>query len=262
MSRCVPLIVSDSPHVDDLHPAVNVEPRRPGFRPDLLLLHYTGMTSVEKAIDWLAREESRVSCHYVVAMDGRITQMVAEDMRAWHAGLSFWDGATDINSCSIGIEIHNPGHLDGYPDFPEAQMDAVVRLSTDIVKRHRIAKGRVLAHSDVAPQRKIDPGEKFDWQRLADAGAGRWITPEPIREGDWVFSTDACCDEVGQAQSLLRRYGYGVEQTGILDDQTAFVLRAFQLHWRPLRVDGRLDASTLQTLKRLVEVAEADSAVG
>ncbi|MFV0369481.1 MAG: N-acetylmuramoyl-L-alanine amidase [Hyphomicrobiaceae bacterium] len=262
MTRCLPLSAPDSPHVNALHPALNTEPRRPGFQPDLLLLHYTGMASVKKAIDWLACEESKVSCHYVIAEDGTITQMVAEEMRAWHAGLSYWDGATDINSCSIGIEIHNPGHQNGYPEFPQAQMDAVMRLSTDIVKRHRIAKGRVLAHSDVAPHRKVDPGEKFDWKLLAQSGVGRWVAPEPICKGDWVIETDTSCDEVAEAQALLMRYGYGVEQTGVLDVQTAFVLRAFQLHWRPACIDSRLDSSTFETLKKLVAVAEADSAIG
>jgi N-acetylmuramoyl-L-alanine amidase len=122
------LAAADSPHVNALHPSPNIEPRQAGYRPDMLLLHYTGMHSCEKAIDWLARPESKVSCHYVVAEDGTITQMVAESMRAWHAGQSIWSGTTDINSCSIGIEIHNPGHAQGYPDFPDAQMDAVTRL--------------------------------------------------------------------------------------------------------------------------------------
>ena len=120
-----------------------------------------------KAIDWLSRPDSGVSCHYGIDEDGRITQMVAEDLRAWHAGESIWDGETDINSASIGIEIHNPGHDFGYPDFPEMQMQAVEALSRDIIARHGIRPERVLAHSDVAPTRKRDPGEKFPWARLA-----------------------------------------------------------------------------------------------
>lgn len=251
----------DSPHVDALHPSPNIEPRKPGYRADLLLLHYTGMQSCDKAIGWLANPESKVSCHYVVAEDGRITQMVAEDMRAWHAGQSFWGGVTDINSCSIGIEIHNPGHTQGYPDFPDAQMDALTRLSVDIVTRHRIPKGRVLGHSDVAPQRKIDPGEKFDWQALAAAGVGRWIAPQPIEETGWSFGPGARSEKIADAQHLMRAYGYGIDVTGMLDAATAFTLRAVQLHWRPARVDARLDASTLETLRRLVATAEAESIV-
>lgn len=252
----------DSTHVDALHPSPNIEPRRSGYRPDLLLLHYTGMKSVEKAIDWLARPESKVSCHYVVAEDGRITQMVAENMRAWHAGHSCWAGVTDINSCSIGIEIHNPGHADGYPEFPAAQMDAVVRLSADIVARHRITRGRVLAHSDVAPWRKIDPGEKFDWRTLADRGVGRWIAAEPFDATDWMFAPGCRSEKIADAQHLLRHYGYQIDVTGMLDAHTAFVLRAFQMHWRPQRVDSCLDRSTLETLRRLLADAAADEAVG
>ena len=259
----IPLIERpDSGCVNALHPSPNIEPRKTGYRPDLLLLHYTGMRSVEKAIDWLARPESKVSCHYVVAEDGTITQMVAENMRAWHAGHSFWKGSTDINSCSIGIEIHNPGHDQGYPDFPQAQMDAVARLATDIVARHRISPACVLAHSDVAPQRKIDPGEKFDWRGLALAGVGRWIAPEPVDENGWSLGLGARSEKVAEAQHLLRAYGYGIDVTGMLDEATAFVLRAAQLHWRPARIDSLLDASTLGTIRRLLAVTQADSAVG
>ncbi|MCB1505558.1 MAG: N-acetylmuramoyl-L-alanine amidase [Hyphomicrobiaceae bacterium] len=255
------LTAPDSALVDALHPSPNIEPRRSGYRPDLLLLHYTGMQDVDKAIDWLSRPESSVSCHYVIAEDGRITQMVAEDLRAWHAGHSYWAGATDINSCSIGIEIHNRGHADGYPDFPKAQMEAVARLSADIIERHRIAKDRVLAHSDVAPWRKIDPGEKFNWRGLADAGVGRWIMPEPVDSG-WSMGLGSRSEKIADGQHLLRRYGYGIEVTGMLDEATAFVLRAFQMHWRQERVDSRLDHSTLVTLRRLVSETESGRAVG
>ncbi len=255
------LAAADSPHVNALHPSPNIEPRKAGYRPDMLLLHYTGMHSCEKAIDWLARPESKVSCHYVVAEDGTITQMVAEGMRAWHAGQSIWSGTTDINSCSIGIEIHNPGHAQGYPDFPDAQMDAVTRLSADIVTRNRISKSRVLAHSDVAPQRKIDPGEKFNWRRLAQAGVGRWIAPQPIEATQWSLGSGSRSEKVADAQHLLRSYGYGIDVTGTLDAPTVFVLRAFQLHWRPDLVDSQLDRSTLETLSRLVQAEQDEIAI-
>lgn len=245
------MVDPDSALVARVHASPNIEPRVGGRRPDLLLLHYTGMTCCEKAIDWLSRPESKVSCHYVVAEDGAITQMVAESMRAWHAGRSYWAGETDINSCSIGIEIHNAGHACGYPDFPEAQMDAVVRLSADIVARNSIAPARVLAHSDVAPDRKIDPGERFDWRRLAAAGVGHWFTPAPVDTAGFALEVGARSELVAETQHLLRSYGYGVDVTGVLDQPTAFVLRAFQLHWRPARVDSRLDTSTLETARRL-----------
>ncbi len=243
----------DSCLVDALHASPNMEPRKDGLRPDLLLLHYTGMGSCAGAIDWLSRPVSRVSCHYVIDTDGRIVQMVRETLRAWHAGQSHWAGITDINSCSIGIEIHNAGHDDGYPGFPEAQMRAVEQLSCDIVRRWRIPAERVLAHSDVAPFRKIDPGEKFDWARLAAAGAGHWVPPVPVDSKDPGLDQGAVGEVVAECQSRLRAYGYGIAPTGVLDAATMTVVSAFQRHFRPARVDGRIDASTLATLDRLIE---------
>lgn len=137
---------------------------------DMLLMHYTGMNSGQAAVKWLCTPESSVSCHYLVDVDGSITQMVCESKRAWHAGKSFWQGVEDINSCSIGIEIQNEGPLADFPDFADVQIDAVIALSKDIMVRHGIMPERVLGHSDVAPGRKIDPGEKFPWARLAKNG--------------------------------------------------------------------------------------------
>ncbi len=242
----------DTPLVAAIHPSPCCEPRRGASRPDILLLHYTGMTSCERAIDWLSRPEAKVSCHYVIDVDGTITQMVAEDQRAWHAGVSAWAGETDINSRSVGFEIHNPGHDQGYPEFPEAQMAAVEALAADVVRRWSIAPERVLAHSDVAPARKIDPGEKFDWQRLATAGVGLWVQPVAVDPADDGFAPGARDAMIAKAQDLLRRYGYAIETTSELDLPTALVIAAFQRHFRPARVDGRLDASTLATIERLV----------
>ena len=242
----------DSPLVVEVVPAANVEPRKAGLSPNLLLLHYTGMKSAAAAIAYLARADSKVSCHYVVDTDGRITQQVPEAMRAWHAGLSCWDGETDINSCSIGIEIQNPGHEMGYHDFPAEQMSAVAALSGDIVQRHNIRPERVLAHSDVAPSRKIDPGEKFDWHMLAGRGVGAWVPPSPVREHDSGLdeaSPPAC---IGAAQSLFRRYGYDLDVNGVLDAKTGAAVKGFQRHFRPGRIDGRIDLSTLATLERLL----------
>ncbi len=141
---------------------------------DLLLMHYTGMKSGAAAINWLCNEESGVSCHYLVDVDGAITQMVCESKRAWHAGKSCWQGVKDINSCSVGIEVQNAGPSENFPDFPDVQMVAVIELSKDIITRHAIELERVLGHSDVAPGRKIDPGEKFPWELLAANGVGVW----------------------------------------------------------------------------------------
>jgi N-acetylmuramoyl-L-alanine amidase len=240
----------DSQLVADLYPSPNIEPRANGLKPTILLLHYTGLPTAAKAIEVLSRPDCKVSCHYVVDDDGRITQMVAERERAWHAGASFWAGETDINSASIGIEIQNPGHQAGYPDFPEAQMRAVKALSQDIIARHAIPPARVLAHSDVAPSRKIDPGEKFDWPGLAGAGIGHWVAPAPLAAGDPGVDEDG--PAIAEAQALLAAYGYGIETNGIFDEAARSVVRAFQLHFRPARADGRLDRSTADTLARLL----------
>ncbi len=242
----------DSPFVADLHPSPNLEPRADGRKPTILLLHYTGLPDVEKAIEVLSRADCRVSCHYVVDVDGRVIQMVAEDMRAWHAGVSYWAGESDINSASIGIEVQNAGHGGGYPDFPEAQMRAVAALGRDIVARHRIRPERVLGHSDVAPARKIDPGEKFDWRSLAEAGVGLWVPPAPVAADDPGHGPGGSGPEVEEARQLLAGYGYGVALSGEFDEGLRLAIGAFQRHFRPERVDGQLDYSTADTLGRLV----------
>lgn len=240
----------DSPLVSRWCPSPNIEPRAEGRRPDMILLHYTGMESAEGAIDWLTREESRVSCHYLIDEAGVATQMVRECKRAWHAGASHWAGETDINSCSIGIEIHNPGHGLGYPDFPEAQMAAVEALCIDIMARHNVLPHRVIGHSDVAPARKADPGEKFDWPRLSLAGIGQWIKPASV-EGDEGLGPGDEGGAVLELQTDLRSYGYGIEANGAYDRATELVVTAFQRHFRPEKVDGRADRSVLKTLHRL-----------
>jgi N-acetylmuramoyl-L-alanine amidase len=251
LTATVAIAKPDSALVDEVRPSPNIEPRHRCLRPTILLLHYTGLESMAKAIDWLCLAGSRVSCHYGIDVDGRITQMVAEEQRAWHAGESIWAGEADINSASIGIEIHNPGHDFDYPDFPEAQMLAVERLSRDIVTRHGIGSERVLAHSDVAPARKKDPGEKFPWARLARAGIGHWVAPAPAADDEGLGRGDAAA-HVAPFQAALRRYGYGIEPTGVVDERTELVVTAFQRHFRPQRVDGRIDRSTVTTLERLL----------
>lgn len=231
-------------------PSPNVEPRRGGGPIDILLIHYTGMASAEAACRRLCAPDSQVSCHYLVDEDGSIIQMVEEGARAWHAGAASWQGETDINSRSIGIEIQNPGHGDGYPPFPEAQMEAVTTLSRAILARHPIPPQRVLAHSDVAPARKIDPGEKFDWQRLAQNGIGHWVPPTPISGGRFLQLGDAGAP-VAALKAKLARYGYGIAHTPEFDVATEQVVKAFQRHFRPARVDGIADASTIDTLARL-----------
>jgi len=243
---------SDTELAYALRASPNVEARRNGCKPSILLLHYTGVETAAKAVDWLTREESRVSCHYAIDEGGRITQMVAEEMRAWHAGEATWAGECDINSASIGVEVHNPGHEMGYPDFPEAQLRAVEALCKDIITRHRIRPERVLGHSDVAPTRKKDPGEKFPWARLARAGIGHWVAPQPVVVAEPGMGVGVAGPLVAEVQALLAKYGYGIEPTGVIDSRTEFVVTAFQRHFRPERVDGRIDQSTITTLERLI----------
>lgn len=218
---------------------------------DILLLHYTGMKSGEDALARLTDAAAQVSSHYLVHEDGRIDQLVPETRRAWHAGVSSWKGATDINARAIGIEIVNPGHEFGYRDFPDPQIDAVIALCRDIIARQKIPRERVLAHSDVAPARKEDPGELFPWARLADAGVGRWIEPTPIHAGTTLKVGDRG-STVAELQRALFRFGYAADVTNLYDQATAEIVTAFQRHFRPARVDGIADYSTVTTLRRLL----------
>lgn len=200
---------------------------------DMLILHYTGMPSAAAALDRLCDPASEVSAHYLVEEDGTVWRLVAEDRRAWHAGLSFWAGETDINSRSIGIEIVNPGHGPDYRAFPDTQMAALEALCQEILSRHPIPSHRVLAHSDVAAGRKIDPGELFDWQRLAQAGIGLW--PNTLGTVETEFDI------------LMTRFGYR--------DASAASIAAFQRHFRPAGIDGIADEETHARLAALVKQA-------
>lgn len=231
-------------------PSPNHTERRGTDAPTMIILHYTGMPTEEGAIQWLCTPESEVSSHYVVNGDGSVVQLVAENRRAWHAGKSTWKGETDINSHSVGIEIANPGHPT-LPDFPSAQIEAVIALCRDVATRWSIAPERVLAHSDVAPIRKIDPGERFPWDRLHAAGVGHWVAPAPIGGGRFFQFGDAG-PPVEALQSMLALYGYAVPVSGEFCARTKGVIEAFQRHFRPQKVDGVADISTLDTLHRLL----------
>ncbi len=254
----MPAFPPDSFIVADVVPSPNHDERKDGRLPDLILLHYTGMPTGEGAVERLCALESKVSAHYVVFEDGRIVQCVPEARRAWHAGVSSWAGETDINSCSIGIEIVNPGHEFGYPDFPLRQTAAVIALCKSILtRRGPISSDRVLAHSDVAPARKQDPGEKFPWDRLSESGVGHWVRPAPLKlEGPSLNPGDSG-EAVTRLQRTLHAYGYGIAENGSYDDATREVVTAFQRHFRPARVDGIADASTLLTLRALSETRPA-----
>ncbi|MDX8497638.1 N-acetylmuramoyl-L-alanine amidase [Mesorhizobium sp. VK4C] len=236
----------------------NFGPRREMLRPDMIVLHYTGMATGAGAEAWLCDPASEVSAHYLVHENGCIVQMVREGDRAWHAGKSLWFGRTDINSCSVGIEIVNPGHALGYKAFPKRQIDAVIGLCAGIAGRHSIPPQRVLAHSDVAPGRKVDPGEKFPWKALFAAGVGHLVSAAPIRQGATLKACDTGAD-VEALQSMLALYGYGVEISGVFDRQTEIVVAAFQRHFRRRLVDGVADSSTIRTLQRLLASVKAAS---
>jgi N-acetylmuramoyl-L-alanine amidase len=221
----------------------------------MIVLHYTGMASGPEALDRLRDPAAKVSSHYLVEEDGQVFVLVPEERRAWHAGVSFWAGERDINGLSIGVEIVNPGHEFGYRPFPETQIAAVIALLDDVRGRWTIPDARILGHSDVAPNRKIDPGEFFPWAGLAQAGHGLWVEPDPapgppLAEGD----------EGGPVlvfQAGLARLGYDVPRSGQYDADTATVVRAFQRHWRQSRCDGIGDGETRARLMALLRLAPA-----
>jgi N-acetylmuramoyl-L-alanine amidase len=209
-------------------------------RIDMLVLHYTGMRSAAAALDRLCDQAARVSSHYVVDEDGTVWRLVPEERRAWHAGVSYWAGERDLNALSIGVEIVNPGHEWGYRPFPELQMAAVETLCRDILARRAIPADRIVGHSDIAPDRKMDPGELFDWPRLARAGIGIWPP---------CGAADEPANDAAQAPAGLAAIGYDVTARG---GKPAII--AFQRRFHPARCDGLVDADTAT---RIVEVRSA-----
>jgi N-acetylmuramoyl-L-alanine amidase len=231
-------------------PSPNFDTRAAGQNIDILLLHYTGMKTAEAALARMCDPAAKVSAHYCIDEAGTCTRLVDERHRAWHAGVSAWAGESDINSRSIGIELVNPGHEFGYRPFPEPQMARLIELCRDILGRHAIPPARVLGHSDVAPGRKQDPGELFDWAGLAAAGIGLWPdTPAPT-----------AVPTVPEMQDMLRRYGYALPQSSVLDAETQAVLVAFQRHFRPSDVRGALDGETAARLSSLLALVDGGAA--
>jgi N-acetylmuramoyl-L-alanine amidase len=191
----------------------------------MVVLHYTGMQTAAEALARLCDPEVKVSAHYLIDEDGAVVSLVPEEKRAWHAGRSFWRGITDVNSASVGIELVNPGHEWGYRPFPEAQMEALLPLLADIIERHNIARANVVGHSDVAPARKLDPGELFDWPRLAKL---KLALPIPQAKMNLLY------DNPGAFYLALERFGYD-----IADGRAA--IRAFERRWRPNKIEGEID---------------------
>ncbi|MGH7037995.1 MAG: N-acetylmuramoyl-L-alanine amidase [Stellaceae bacterium] len=221
---------------------------RGAARIDMLVLHYTGMTSAAAALQRLCDPAARVSAHYLVDEDGALWRLVPEARRAFHAGVSFWQGDTDLNPVSIGVEIVNPGHEWGYRPFPQAQMAAVLRLCGDILARHPIPPDRVVGHSDIAPERKTDPGELFGWAGLAKAGIGIWPAPIPAQGRGRAIGVM----EQAAALADLAAIGYRVDA-----GHPAPALIAFQRRFRPERWDGRLDGESAQRLAQVRAACEA-----
>jgi N-acetylmuramoyl-L-alanine amidase len=246
----------DSSVVSDVIPSANYGDRRGNRAPDMIVLHYTGMMDAEVAIRRLTVAGTEVSSHYVVREDGRIIQCVPESLRAWHAGAATWGTETDVNSCSIGVEIVNGGHDYDLPGYPIRQIAAVIALCKGIMLRRNIPRERVLGHSDVSPGRKQDPGEKFPWQLLADSGVGLYVLPAKIVAGP-TLGLGSSGPEVLALQQALEAYGYTITPSGHYDGSTRDVVSAFQRHFRPARVDGVADPSTLETLHELMKLRTA-----
>jgi N-acetylmuramoyl-L-alanine amidase len=224
----------------------NWDERPAGAGPELLVLHYTGMPTAEGALDRLCDPAARVSAHYLIDEDGTVWALVPEERRAWHAGRSWWRGRAGLNDVSVGIELVNPGHEWGYRPFPEAQMAALVPLAQVIMARWAMPAWQVVAHSDIAPDRKEDPGELFDWQRLAGEGIGIWPPP-----GERL-------DAVGDARRALAAIGYPLEDQGVLLRQS---LVAFQRRFRQRLPDGVADEETLRRLDDVVALLRARGAI-
>jgi len=232
-------------------PSPNWNARPDGMQVDMLILHYTGMCSGAAALDRLCDPAAEVSAHYLIEEDGTVFALVPETARAWHAGASAWAGARDMNARSIGIELVNPGHEFGYRAFPGPQMVALIDLCRDILGRHAIPSHRVLGHSDVAPARKEDPGELFDWRRLAGDGIGLW-------PGDADVARYAAMPDVGgdDVAALLRKIGYDVDGAGL-----GPCVMAFQRHWRPARLTGDADVDCVARLRALLDLIDASAEV-
>lgn len=232
------LLLKSSPNFDERDPAITLQ---------YIILHYTDMSGSE-ALKRLCDPDAKVSAHYMIEEDGRVFRLVEEDKRAWHAGKSFWRGITDVNSASIGIELVNPGHRNGYRAFPLTQIVALKKLLRDIMQRQKLSPTHaLLAHSDIAPTRKEDPGELFPWQALAEDGLGVWPLPKPE---DYGLASDE------DLQNLLRTVGYDCPATGAYDRPTRAALLAFQRRFHPENLTGTPEAETMARLRALKKLLD------
>lgn len=241
------------------HPSPNFDDRHHTDEISVLVMHYTGMTSMQAALDRLCDPQAKVSAHYLVDEDGAIYQLVEDEKRAWHAGISCWHGRAQLNDVSIGIEIVNPGHEFGYRPFPEAQMEAVAELSLPLLEKYHIPPRNVVGHSDISPRRKEDPGEYFNWKWLAEKGVGVWPeVPMPRRPHEEILFYDQEGEDVAKMQKDLRDYGYHLLVDGYFGPKTKAVVIAFKRHFIQDQVDHHWDRRSAATLEVLLDMVTRD----
>jgi N-acetylmuramoyl-L-alanine amidase len=235
----------------------NFDDRPDGAPIDMLVMHYTGMESGEAAFHRLCDPHAKVSAHYIVHEDGAVVNLVPEARRAWHAGISCWRGISALNDRSVGIEIVNPGHEFGYRPFPAAQMQAVIKLSQEIIARHNIEARNVVGHSDIAPLRKEDPGELFDWKGLAKNGVGLWHGVKRVwRGGEVLVKPGTEGTDVAMVQKMLSDYGYHIRVDGNYGPKTETIIKAFKRHFVPEQLNVSWDKLSQKRLEALLKVVD------
>lgn len=235
----------------------NFDDRPKDLQINTLVMHYTGMRSGDEALARLCDPVFKVSSHYMVHEDGRVVRIVPEEKRAWHAGVSCWRGISSLNESSVGIEIVNPGHEFGYRPFPPQQMEAVADLALAIIGRHKIEARNVVGHSDIAPTRKEDPGELFDWQGLAAEGIGLWPEVKKIRKPHAPIITPG--EEsiaVGRIQKMLADYGYHIKVDGFYGPKSEAIIKAFKRHFVPEYLNVVWDNAADARLTKLLEMVQ------
>jgi len=234
------------------HPSPNYNDRPAGCLVDTIVIHYTGMQTAAEALARLCDRDAQVSAHYLIDLEGQVYSLVAEEKRAWHAGVSHWQGVDNLNHSSIGIELVNKGHEFGYHEFPARQISSLIQLLKAIHSRHPVIPGKVVGHSDIAPERKQDPGERFPWQRLFDQGFGLLpVKTATVKDTGPVLKVGDSGPQVAAAQAQLAAVGYAVRQSGLYDQNTEMCVRAFQRHWRQENISGDLDCETLIRLDNI-----------
>ena len=240
------------------YPSPNYNERPADAAIDTVILHYTGMVSAEAALERMCSEEAEVSAHFMIDEDGTLYQLVDPGKRAWHAGISVWQGRQNLNHSSIGIELVNPGHEFGYRMFPESQLQSLMDLLRFLSETYAIPRERYIGHSDVAPLRKSDPGELFPWKKFADAGFG--VFPKKGHSDQTIINkTGDNGPEIKMLNKQLGIIGYDEFDRDVFGDQTAQTIRAFQAHWRPEGVHGNLDAGTWSALNEVAQLIIGDT---